>query len=407
MEELIQQCTDPFELEIIHNARPLRDSESALLFTLRAYYSEIKDDHRTILDFKRLKLQPFWMHPDAPILRMTQFEILDTVFALQWLLLSDVYVQDRDDEWFEEYEMALELARSRVFDLIRNETNKDILNASEYCELYVTEEQKIKRKNETEYDYDSDDEKRTKKRRIQIDESLMEEYMTPPYRVNEAFIMDMDATFKSVDAALCARWVFCSSSTTMQIENSQVDLRALRNRVFREFKEVKETTALDYRRKWIQDLLVVPSYVQIHTRWKPFDKRPSSRSVLVRKNDALSYACVPKSILDIVTPPPSAVELRMNTDAALFYLSQSVPNQDRAGQVWIGTLNWDSPIPEIGIGRLLATQQWIAFYPNGTRAAHTSFSAAFMRLAERGDEKTKEFIRKRLELDVNEPNDVF
>jgi hypothetical protein len=178
-------------------------------------------------------------------------------------------------------------------------------------------------------------------------------------------------------------------------------LRDLRNILFRELKEVKETTIVDFRRKWIQDLLVVPSYVEVHVRWKPFDKRPTSRSVLVRKNDTLAHISFPKSTLDIITPPAASegknggVDLRMNTDAALFYVSASIPNQDRVSEIYIGNLDWKKEVNTPGIGRLLATQQWIAFMPDGTRWAFPSFSAAFLYFATQ-DEKTNEFIKTRL-----------
>lgn len=398
MQEIIDTVTDPTELAVIHNARPFRLDESAFMFRLRALYASMEDDERGILDFKRLKLRDFWVHAETPITRMSQAEIVDTAFGFEWLLLSEIYVQDRPPEWFEEFEEALELVRSRVFDLIKNETSKLVLNSEGHAELLITEEEERKRKRESEFDYDSDEEKRVG-RRVKIDAEFTDEFATPPYRVNDMFVMDMDSVFKAIDSALCTEWMYTDCT-----EFARPDIRALRNAVFREFQEVKEATALDFRRKFIQDLLVTPSYVQTHARWKPFDKRPTSRSVLVRKNDALAYISIPKSIGDIITPPSrregvnAAVDMRINTDAALFYVSGGTPNNDRVSEVWKGTLGWAST-PEMGIGRLLASQRWVVFLPDGTKKWCTSFSAAFLVLGDH-DEKTREFIQKRLDVSI-------
>lgn len=404
MQELLTNVTDIEELEMIHNARPLSDTESAFIFKVRAFYSFIESyvgDDRGIKSFALLRLRDIWIHTDTPILHMTQEEIVDTVHGLQWLLLSEIYVQThtRTEAWFREFIDAMNLARVRVFDLIKNETDKEVLNVDKYTELAVTEEEEAERKRASEYDYDSDEETRRGKK-VGMDKNIVDEFLTPPHRTNDAFVMDMDSAFRAMDAALCARWAYGDIPTHPQ----KIDLRPLRTRLFKEWKEIKETTVLEYRRKWIQDLLIVPSYTEVHTRWKPFDKRPTSRSVLVTKNDTLAYISVPKSIMDIVMPPAisegpnGGVDMRMHTDAALFYISASSVHNDHVREIWLGNLDWkDSDAPRVGIGRMLATQQWIAFMPDGTRVGCSSFSAAFIVLSSQ-NVKTKEFIENRLEL---------
>lgn len=358
------------ELVVMHGARELTESESAFLFRLRAYRAEIVDDEARVIDFKSLRLQSFWIHADPPITRMTMRELCDTVNGLEWLLLSDVYDEARTEKWFEEFHRALELARSRAFYLIQHENQREILDAEEYTEFVHRERE------EAEYDYDSDEENRGKKR-VKVDKTWLEAFELVPSRVNDMFVKDMDGSFRAMDQELFLRWKYRD-----RIERSErrVNLSSLRERVFREIQQIKETTALTHRREWIQRLLVVPSYVRRHARWCPHDPRPTNRAVLARMHETLARTCVPTSMLDIVIPPPAsagyagAVDLRMNTDAAVFYVCAS-EKKDAATETIV---NIEDERP--GIARFRAYQRWILITPDGRMTEYDSFSAAFVEL---------------------------
>lgn len=374
--------SDPTELAVLHNARTWSDTESALLFRLRAYHDPLVDDERGIGAFGLLKLQSFWIHPDAPISRMSMREIADTVSGLEWLLLSDgicTPTEDRTPEWFAEFAEALELARHRVFYLVQHETNKEILDVRNDSDLTWVESV-VEDGGEPEFDYDSDGETRMANRVILRDEEITR-MIDLPHRVTDDFVMDMDAAFRGMDDAMFTRWWWRNERSEEDTE--KFDLRDLRRRVFEEFAQLKEETCVTSRREWIQDLLVVPSYVQVHTRRFPHDKRPTSRSVLVKKHETLAKLSTPSSVGDIVTPPPKTdgrrgtIEMRINTDAALAYVSGSVSNDDFVKKAWVGSLDWRSPPPsgKPGIVRLLAEQRWLVYAPGEDGRKFKSWSA--------------------------------
>ena len=378
--QLVTQVPDPIELAAEHCARGdlLTQEESAFMFRLRAFRAENNvDDPRRVVDFPKLKLRSFWLHPDPPITRMSVRQLVDTVLGLEWLLLSDVYVmyEERTDEWFEQFEDALELARARAFYLINVETQRAFLDDDGYVERAFDESAEA-----PEFDYDSDDEQRLNPR-PKRDDALVEEYLNPPYRVTDAFVIDMDVAFKSADDALfVARHRLLDSLITPA---QRPDLRSLRNVVFAEFKDVKERTAVTYRNEWVhRTLLLQPSYVASHVRKNPHDARPVPRGVLVQKNTDL-IAGAPTSVKDIITPPPKTdgkrgvVEMRMNTDAALFYMSASVPGEDFASGLFGGTLDSMTTPTEPKVYRVPALQKWVAFM-RGRRCACDSFAAALL-----------------------------
>lgn len=334
----------------------------------------VVDSDKRVNDFDLLKIQLFWVHKDPPITRMTQYELMDTVWGLQWLLLSDVYETQRPQAWFDQFEEALELARSRAFYLVQYESQKGVLNAGER----YTERMFMEGESAPEFDYDSDEEKRVGKRPKLEDEVIA--WLDPPHRVTDGFVKDMDNAFRAMDEALFVRWRIGDEAEDVP---KIPEIRDLRHRVFQEFKEVKEQTALGYRREWMQTMLVHPSYIQTHVRWYPHDKRVNPRAVLVKKNEALAYVSIPTSVEDVITPPPTtegrrgAVDMRMNTDAALFYVSGSVPGDDFVRKVFGGYHPSDAPLGKSGITRIPAMQKWLVTI-NEKKWWADSFAAAFL-----------------------------
>lgn len=379
LQRIVAEVTDPLELAAEHNGRRLSEDESALLFRLRALRAPEPPDgeDRRAGDFPLLRLQPFWVHADPPIARMTQCELMDTVWGLQWLLLSDIYETERPAAWFEQFEAALELARARAFYLVQHEGRKAVLDAGErYAEPVPPEAAP-----EPEFDYDSDEERRAPRRPALGADVL--EWLDPPHRATEGFVRDMDAALRSMDEALFVRWRLGGVR-----EVPRQDLRELRRRVFQEFREVKEQTALGFRREWLQRLLVHPAYAQVHVRWNPHDRKVNPRAVLVKKHEALAHLCVPTSVEDIVAPPPrtegrrGAVDMRMNTDACLFYVSAAAPDDDFAARVFRGAHPADVEPGAEGIWRVPALQRWVVAAGGGRWAAE-SFAAALLWYRER------------------------
>lgn len=396
------------DLAAANNAWAMTEADSAYVFCIRAVKSAplAPDDPRTMTHFKPLRIREFWTYDATPVSRMSQQEIATTAFAMQWLLLSEIYVRDDDrtEAWFDMFEDLLHLVRMRVYDLIANETSRDVLDGpDEYVEPLRSEEEERARQKHTDYDYDSDEEKRASAR-VSVSKSEIDAELAAraPHRASERFAMDMDSVFRSIDSARCAKWLF--APTLRRCTRNVHDIRAA---ALNQFKQIRnEIAALEHRRLWVQRLLVAPpSYTVVHRRKRPFDKRPAPRAILVHKRDKLAEISVPKSMDDVVTPAPlsagpeGSVDMRMSADAALFYASASVPNEDRVSEVWIGTIEWTHvPVP-CTIGRLLATQQWVVFMPDGSRVACKSFCAAFVELATQ-DARTKEFIKTRFDIDV-------
>lgn len=398
-ESIVHTATDPLELAAIHRGRDtgMSKSESVFMFRLRAFHAEIIDDDRCITDFDLLNLQ-FWVHRDTPITRMTVAEISDTVFGLEWLLTSDIYVvNERTEAWFRQFEDAMHLALHRVYYIIQYETSVRVLDDAKYIERMDAHE-----KPPAVFDYDSDEETRISSRPVLAkDIETMIEY---PHRVTDEFVCDMNTAFRAMDEALFVRWKLGEVPVA-----PKPDMRELRNHVFREFAEVREQTAVNFRREWIQKLLVTPSYVSVHIRWNPHDIRPTSRSVLVKKRDELAYISVPGSIMDIITPPPKTegvrgmVDMRMNTDAVVCYQSASVSNQDFVSKLLLGNLSVDfvcgPPPTEVKIGRLLAEQKWILFSGTGQKWKVDSLAAAlvvWVSLGGEGGDALSKTIKKRL-----------
>lgn len=396
--ESVVHVTDPLDLAAFHRGREpnMTPAESVFMFRLRAYHAEIVDDDRCITDFDLLKLQYFWVHTEVPITRMTVDEISDTVFGLEWLLTSDIYVvNERTEAWFDQLEDAMYLALHRVFYLMQHETSVRVLNVERYVERMDAHE-----KPPPVFDYDSDDEERISSRPVLSKD--VEEIIEFPHRVTDEFVCDMNSAFRAMDEALFVRWKLGPLPTP-----PRPDMRELRNNVFREFAEVRELTAVNFRREWIQKLLVTPSYVSVHMRWHPHDQRPTARSVLVQKRDHLTCISVPASIMDIITPPPRTegrtgmVDMRMNTDAVVCYQSASVPNQDFVGRMNMGTVGVEfvcgPPPTEVKVGWFRAEQKWILF-AGERRWKVDSLAAALMVWESEGgeDDPLVRTIRKRM-----------
>lgn len=344
-------------------------SDSDCVFMLRASKAVAVDDPRRAVDFPSLPLKPFWVHPDPSITRMTTCQVTDYVFGLEWLLISDVSAIHRDDAWFTQFQVALELARRRVYWLCTNERSKEVLDVVKYAKPTAQVDYGL------DVDYESDSEARLPKRMkiLKFEKAQIE------YRVNDDFIHDMNVTFNAMDDALYTRYLLGSIP-----EVDKLSLHTLRSKLYAEVVDVKEDTILTFRREWYQNLVTTDSHRRIHCRANPHDYSPKSRAVMVKKHEELAFEFTPSSYLDMASPPSRGgeVDIRLNADCMLFYCSASVPNGDFVHDMWLGDLDWRKEIgycKKAKIGRLPAEQRYVLFVGD-ERWWATSFCAAFAHL---------------------------
>lgn len=385
LEALVEE-TDETELAAAHAGMwgSENEDESAFVFRLRAYRSPVVDDPRRIVDFPRLAVLDIWTHADPPISRMNARELSDLVFGLEWLLTSDVYasrgVRDADIEaWFVEFRSAAELARRRAYWIAEHASAREILNVERYAERAVMEGGGAEN---PEHDYDSDDEARMRKKTKLAKHVL--DWIEAEWRASDAFVKDMNGALGAMDDALFTMWYVRRAFSVREAD--WCDLTPLRSRVLRELTGIKPESAMQHRREWVQNLMVTSNMRATHCRVHLHDRRPTSRSVLVKKHESLAFVCVPASLEDMLVPPPvsdgrrGAVDIRINGDAALFYSSASVSRGDFVRDMWLGNVDWRSiPAPrgsEPRIGRLVAEQKYALFVGAECWRAD-SFAAAF------------------------------
>lgn len=352
-------------------------SDTEFVWTLRADLHPIEDDPRTVRDFPLIQLAPFWTHPDPPITRMNQRELVDTLFGMEWLLVSDIYQTHRTEEFFDQYMDMLELVRSRSYYLYSHESSSVVLNVLRYTDtIYETKPAVCE-----DADYESDDELRFTRKRIKWDDAEeIDREAVLPVKCNDLYVHDVNTATRAIDDALYTRRMYKDLEDVPKIP-----LNRLRNRLFEEAKDVREASVVTFRREFYQKMVTTASYRRVHKRANPFDKRPAARAVLVKKNEMLGSICVPTSFLDMVTPKASttpneivAADMRMDGDAMLFFSSAAVPNGDYVSSIWIGDLDWRMEIKDFPkIGRLAAEQKFVVFCPNGEKRLATSFCAAF------------------------------
>ncbi len=182
--------------------------ESDVLWMLCAKHrpprrGDAEESKLKLKDCDRVKLVKDWIHEgDVPFSRMTVQEFSDTLEALEWHVLSDVWFTNRDDEiWYEQVTSMVEALRSRAFFLATHALNEHIMNVEEYRREYDS----FRRSNDEEGkedggEYDSDEEIRVRKsKRVKrrLPERIYKKYVVSP-----SFVFDVNTLFTSLDRAM-------------------------------------------------------------------------------------------------------------------------------------------------------------------------------------------------------------
>ena len=381
--DLVDLCdeTDVKRVEAAHAIRHENDglvtdsvlgmSDSEWIWTKRAKMTIPIDDPRRIDDFRTIRLRSFWSHSDPPVSRMNVREIVDTMWGLEWFLISEIHRDELNETEFREF---YRVAANRAFTLFTAETDPEILNVVEYVRRSDDPLPSDEEVDGIDYDSGEEDDKapRTKSsKRARVDERLT---------TNAAYVHDMNTVMRAIEDRLFTLWELGDS-----IPIPKSSLHSFRKSVFDEFASVKPGVALDFRRKWYQDSIVTLSHARVYKRKFKYDRRPKSRTILVKKSDALALECVPGTMEEMLVPSKrSKTTSRIDSDAALGFLSSGTKD-DRVGKAWRGSgLDWRNPLKEGEIA-WLGGNVYVLRGPDGTTYRGTSLTEVWKFRLELGD----------------------
>ncbi len=113
-----------------------RVSMSTITFYLTAMHGpEVEDQPTTLRSFPLIHILPSWQHEaciDIPILSYSQQCVLDTLYGLEWHLISDIHVPERSAHWLRQVRSLLSLLLARVSFFVREKLDPSILDMENY-----------------------------------------------------------------------------------------------------------------------------------------------------------------------------------------------------------------------------------------------------------------------------------
>lgn len=311
--------------------------------------------------FPRVNIPAFWSYPGAAILRMTQSQAFATLHALEWALMSDLNSGSRleDPEWFTQFREAYQLVSHRIMFLCANTLDAGLLDMNQddgayvheidpFAELVRQHERALAAANpatpneEADEDdvYDSDAERRGRAKSnttAVFDAGIDPEVralMVKQARVTHRFVLECNSLLVSIERGVRRLAEVRDHIRPQPVPEEAVDVRKIRGHLFRECSLLQESNVVAYQKQFIYKMQVTPMQERIYRNTRPYDTKPSARTVIVCVKHTLAAtlsAC--ESVADMVTPNPASphedrVRRRVATDALFHYYSSQFFGED-------------------------------------------------------------------------------
>lgn len=292
------------------------------------------EDKRIVGDF--FELRYFWMPTelDTPIVSLSLCEIFNVARGAEWLLTSDIFFYKRDNETFlPKFKEFLYLIKRRIFYLCRENCDKDVMNE---IPLYVKEVFNKRLDDDQNVDnagYESDEEFIVK--RVEVEEFEVDE--NRKYAVTYEFIFEINTILTGMDNVIMKyeSRVYHEPPIEVVGKRKKVHVDELRQHIYKKCLMLTESTVVEDRRIFYQDMVCTESFRRIYRRRYPHDIKCASRAVLVNtKNSDLADEHLVKSIADmkerVIGVPKEVAEgiVRVNGDSMFFTWSGQFANED-------------------------------------------------------------------------------
>lgn len=350
-------------------------SKSSLTFYSYCQFAPESHSVLSINDFPLITLRREWLHEEhtLPIMKLTQQILCDTLRALAWLVMSDVYFTQRTDEWIQQVIHLKELLRSRIAFFIRDKEglSVEILDVPEFTIALSLLPDAVATTNDNGYE---SDEERFKQRRTQqcnrIDLSAFDEH---PVTVNLHFIIFCDNLLTMLDLAL---W---NAQELYHIPSApELDINHIRQWTFVDMKRISEQLVCKLQTKWYLDLVVNEGIMRCYIAEFGMEASRDNMHALSIFNDNLIPEPI-TSFLQIETRPVFNIRetIRITTDA-LFACVAEQTESIAACLIW--KKHDGFPSSDIWIFREPVRNIWIFQLSGEIRWSAPSFTHAFAHL---------------------------
>ena len=292
------------------------------------------DDKRVVGDF--FQLRDFWMptHLDTPIVSLSLFQIFNVARGAEWLLTSDIFFNERDNETFlPRFKQFLYLIKRRIYYLCRVNCNKDVMDETPLYVKQVFNKKIDEEQNVDNAGYESDEEFIVK--RVEMEEFEAEEERQ--YAVTWDFIFEVNTILTGMDKVIMKfeSRVYHKPPVEVVGTRRKIHIDELRQHIYKKCLMLTESTIVEDRRLFYQDMVCTDSYRRIYKRRYAHDIKCSSRAVLVNtKHPDLVDEYLVTSIADMkerkVGVPREVAEVlvRINGDSLFFTWSGQIANED-------------------------------------------------------------------------------
>jgi len=327
----------------------------------------------TLETFDKIKIHPKWKHGDnAPISRMSLQATMDLLEGFEWFVFSDMTSDfPRDKVFIKQVVELFQHIERRVHFLIRDDNlTTNVLNDPEYVTIentveYVNPDSESKVINSG---YDSDMEKRKKLQKAVEEETFKCE--RPSLNYSALFDMDTMTTTFHIHFFRYFTW-----PPPMRLPKR--DISKFRKWIFDQITNMNhEMNVTRARRFWYEEWVITESHYRIFQRRSPLSTVPTPREVMLSKNDELCEENGNFSIRSITNNIASQHQIRINTDAMLFFLGEQ--HGKICSEMYRRKIKDDEVAGVIYRERLLGT--WTIFFSKHERYNVPSFTEAFVHL---------------------------
>lgn len=358
-------------------------------------------------------------HVGLPILRMSQNQIRDSLWGLEWYLFSDMYNAEPErgsKAWLDEVKHYVNLARYKLYYMAVEPLNNHILDVTEYnmteIEMNATAEGRASNSHLTlrASDYHTSDSAATEKaqqdaaatERIQqemrerlererylreferlaagIEVSAFEERIT---QVNQVYLYDVNTILHSIDSGL--KFYEDHIQSIPKYDGPVIDLSKFRQMLLERYS--KTNTIFRVRKQWHCELVIIPSYEALRRREKGrLGEKLEAMEVIIPKMGEKLEKKIPTTYDEFMKQPIGLNQdqwIRVNTDA-LFFINSNQLNEGDIYEFLYRTQEYMVANPNKRlIARIRVTNQWCHQEEDGSRMLYRSFTEAFVGLRRR------------------------
>lgn len=327
----------------------------------------------SLSSFPLVQLHERWTHDlymDCPISTLSLTVIMSTLEGLEWLMFSDIFFTARTPEWIHQVRELKSRLVVRISDLIRHESDPDILNIDSYVTLTKKGELLSSHGGAAE-GYDSDEEVRKNKRLNVSKHGDLGKYDLDTAEPNSIFLFDVDTMLTNLSLQL---FHFDTLPEPLVVPIPSVE--KLRTWVFTKIYTLNKIKVVQGYSAWVEKILISESHTRVFQRTTGFTRAPNLRHLLVTKNEKV-VDDLPTSLDDIIIPRVrhSQIWRRLGSDSMLVYLSQQL---EGTVQAVLFSSHTEVPSHSVGMYRDAFRNCWIAQLSPSERFHCASMTHAYV-----------------------------